>query len=82
MLFTMLCSLILGMGVPTTANYIIQATVSAPALIHLGVEPLAAHLFVFYFGIVADITPPVALAAFAGSGIAGSGSLKNRCRSF
>lgn len=72
MLFTMLTSLVLGMGVPTTANYIIQATVSAPALISLGVPPIAAHLFVFYFGIVADITPPVALAAFAGSGIAGS----------
>lgn len=82
MLFTMLCSLILGMGVPTTANYIIQATVSAPALIHLGVEPLAAHLFVFYFGIVADITPPVALAAFAGSGIAGSDPLKTGVEAF
>jgi len=82
MVFTMLCSLILGMGVPTTANYIIQATVSAPALIHLGVEPLAAHLFVFYFGIVADITPPVALAAFAGSGIAGSDPLKTGVEAF
>jgi len=82
MLFTMLCSLILGMGVPTTANYIIQATVSAPALIQLGVEPLAAHLFVFYFGIVADITPPVALAAFAGSGIAGSDPLKTGVEAF
>ena len=76
MVFTMCCSLILGMGVPTTANYIIQATISAPAMIALGVEPIAAHLFVFYFGIVADITPPVALAAFAGSGIAGSNPLK------
>ena len=70
MVLTMIGSLILGMGVPTTANYIIQATVSAPALVSLGVHPLAAHLFVFYFGIVADITPPVALAAFAGAGIA------------
>ncbi|NLT94607.1 MAG: TRAP transporter permease [Clostridia bacterium] len=82
MLFTMFCSLILGMGVPTTANYIIQATVSAPALVHLGVEPLAAHLFVFYFGIVADITPPVCLAAFAGSGIAQSDPLKTGVEAF
>ncbi|MEW6274105.1 MAG: TRAP transporter permease [Bacillota bacterium] len=72
MFFTMISSIILGMGVPTTANYIIQATISAPALTSLGVSVLAAHLFVFYFGIIADITPPVALAAFAASGIAGS----------
>ena len=72
MIFTMLCSILLGMGVPTTANYIIQATISAPALMALNVPKIAAHLFVFYFGIVADITPPVALAAFAGAGIAGS----------
>ncbi|MBI4537731.1 MAG: TRAP transporter permease [candidate division NC10 bacterium] len=70
--FTMITSLILGMGVPTTANYVITATMAAPALILLGVPKLAAHLFVFYFGIVADITPPVALAAYAGSGIARS----------
>ena len=76
MVFTMLCSIVLGMGVPTTANYIIQATISAPALMALNVPALAAHLFVFYFGIVADITPPVALAAFAGSGIAGSNPMK------
>lgn len=82
MFFTMIGSLILGMGVPTTANYIIQATVSAPALISLGIHPLAAHLFVFYFGIVADITPPVALAAFAGSGIAQSNPLKTGIEAF
>ena len=76
MVFTMIASLILGMGVPTTANYIIQATVSAPALITLGAAPLAAHMFVFYFGIVADITPPVALAAFAGAGIAKANPFK------
>jgi TRAP-type uncharacterized transport system fused permease subunit len=64
------------MGVPTTANYIIQATISAPALVALDVPPIAAHLFVFYFGIVADITPPVALAAFAGAGIAGGQPMK------
>ena len=76
MVFTMLCSILLGMGVPTTANYIIQATISAPALVALGVPTIAAHMFVFYFGIVADITPPVALAAFAGSGIAGSNPMR------
>jgi len=68
--FTMITSLILGMGVPTTANYVITATMAAPALVLLGVPKLAAHLFVFYFGIIADITPPVALAAYAGAGIA------------
>jgi TRAP transporter 4TM/12TM fusion protein len=68
--FTMITSLILGMGVPTTANYVITSTIAAPALVMLGVPLLAAHLFVFYFGIVADITPPVALAAYAGAGIA------------
>jgi TRAP transporter 4TM/12TM fusion protein len=72
LIFTMITSLILGMGVPTTANYIITSTIAAPALIQLGVHPLAAHMFVFYFGIVADITPPVALAAYAGAGIAKS----------
>jgi len=72
MFFTMITSLILGMGVPTTANYVITATMCAPALVLLGVEKLAAHLFVFYFGIIADITPPVALAAYAGAGIARS----------
>ncbi len=66
--FTMITSLILGMGVPTTANYVITATMCAPAVIMLGVPKLAAHLFVFYFGIIADITPPVALAAYAGAG--------------
>lgn len=76
MIFTMFSSIILGMGVPTTANYIIQATISAPALVALDVPPIAAHLFVFYFGIVADITPPVALAAFAGAGIAGGNPMK------
>ncbi len=74
--FTMITSLILGMGAPTTANYIITSTIAAPALILLKVPPLAAHMFVFYFGIVADITPPVALAAYAGSGIARSDPMK------
>ena len=73
---TMLTSLILGMGVPTTANYVITSTIAAPALIQLGVPTLAAHMFVFYFGIIADITPPVALAAYAGSAISGGDPLK------
>jgi TRAP transporter 4TM/12TM fusion protein len=74
--FTMITSLILGMGAPTTANYIITSTIAAPALILLQVAPLAAHMFVFYFGIIADLTPPVALAAYAGAGIARSDPMK------
>ncbi|MCL2197846.1 MAG: TRAP transporter permease [Defluviitaleaceae bacterium] len=68
--FCMLASLILGMGVPTTAKYVIMATVTAPILVRLGVPLLAAHMFVFYFGTDADITPPVALASYAGAAIA------------
>lgn len=74
--FTMITSLILGMGSPTTANYVITSTIAAPALITLGVPILAAHMFAFYYGIVADLTPPVALAAFAGAGIAKANPLK------
>ena len=73
---TMITSLILGMGVPTTANYVITSTIAAPALISLGVPILAAHMFVFYFGIIADITPPVALAAFAGAAISGGNPIR------
>ena len=73
---TMLCCIILGMGVPTTANYCIMAATCAPILIKLGVPQVAAHFFVFYFGIVADITPPVALAAYAGSAIAKSNPMR------
>ena len=76
LLLTMLCCIVLGMGVPTTANYCIMAGVCAPILIALNVEPVAAHFFVFYFGIVADITPPVALAAYAGSAIAKSDPMR------
>lgn len=76
LVFTMVASLVLGMGIPTTATYIVLATMAAPALEKLGVVPLAAHLFVFYFGVVADITPPVALAAYAGAAIAGSNPWK------
>lgn len=74
--FTMLTSLVLGMGVPTTANYVITSTIAAPALIMLDVPRLAAHMFVFYFGIIADVTPPVALAAYAGAAISGGNALK------
>ncbi len=73
---TMLACIILGMGVPTTANYVIMATTCAPILTKMGIEPIAAHMFVFYFGIVADITPPVALAAYAGAAIAKSNPMK------
>lgn len=73
---TMVTSLVLGMGVPTTANYVITSTIAAPALVSLGVPILAAHMFVFYFGIIADITPPVALAAFAGAAISGGNPIK------
>ena len=74
--FTMICCIVLGMGVPTTANYCIMASTCAPILIKMGVPTIAAHFFVFYFGIVADITPPVALAAYAGSAIAKSDPMK------
>jgi TRAP transporter 4TM/12TM fusion protein len=73
---TMLCCIVLGMGVPTTANYCIMASTCAPILITLGIPKVAAHFFVFYFGIVADITPPVALAAYAGSAIAKADPMK------
>ncbi len=73
---TMLCCIVLGMGVPTTANYCIMASTCAPILITMGVPALAAHFFVFYFGIVADLTPPVALAAYAGAAIAKSDPMK------
>ncbi|QKS71801.1 TRAP transporter permease [Paenalkalicoccus suaedae] len=68
--FTMIACILLGMGLPTTANYVVTASIAAPALMTFGVEDIAAHMFVFYFGIVADITPPVCLAAYAGAGIA------------
>lgn len=70
--FTMITSLILGIGVPTTANYVITSTIAAPALLMMNVPVLAAHMFAFYFGIVADVTPPVCLAAVAASGVAKS----------
>lgn len=74
--FTMIASIILGMGLPTTAKYIVLATMAVPALIRLDVNLMAAHLFILYFGVVADITPPVALAAYAGAGIAGASPMR------
>ena len=77
LILTMLCCIVLGMGVPTTANYIIMATTCAPILTSgMGMNLMAAHMFCFYFGIVADITPPVALAAYAGSAIAKAPPMK------
>ncbi len=73
---TAVCNVILGMGMPTTAVYIILATLAAPALVKLGISPMAAHLFVFYFGCLSHITPPVALAAYAGASLAGAPPMK------
>ena len=74
--FTMIASIILGMGAPTTANYLITSTITAGAIIQLGVQPIVAHMFAFYFGIIADVTPPVALAAIAGAAIAKARPMK------
>lgn len=78
LVLTMLCCIVLGMGVPTTATYCIMAATCAPILVspEIGIATMAAHFFVFYFGIVADITPPVALAAYAGSAIAKASPMK------
>ena len=76
LVLTMLCCIVLGMGVPTTANYCIMASTCAPILVQMDIPMIAAHFFVFYFGIVADITPPVALAAYAGSAIAQGNPMK------
>ena len=80
--YTMLASIVLGTGLPTTANFIVTSTMAAPALFKLGVPAKAAYMFVFYFGIAADLTPPVALAAYAGSGIAGSDPMKTGVTAF
>ncbi len=76
LVLTMFCCIVLGMGVPTTANYCIMAATCAPILVRMGVPDIAAHFFVFYFGIVADLTPPVALAAYAGAAIAQANPMK------
>jgi TRAP-type uncharacterized transport system fused permease subunit len=72
LLLTAVVCIVLGMGMPTTAIYLVVATLAAPPLIKLGINPIAAHLFVFYFGLVSLITPPVAIAAFVAANIAGS----------
>ena len=76
LMLTMICCIILGMGLPTTATYCIMASTCAPILIQMGVPMVCAHFFVFYYGIVADITPPVALAAYAGAAISGGSPMK------
>ena len=73
---TMVVCLILGMGIPTIPNYIITSSIAAPALLKLGVPLIVSHMFVFYFGIMADLTPPVALAAFAAASIAKASPMK------
>jgi TRAP-type uncharacterized transport system fused permease subunit len=76
LLMTGIVCILMGCGIPTTANYIIMVTVAAPTLVQLGVEPLVAHFFVFYYGVLADITPPVALAAYAAAGMSGGDPFK------
>lgn len=80
LLFTLMMTgvvcILMGCGIPTTANYIIMVTIAAPALVLLGTEPIVAHFFVFYYGVLADITPPVALAAYAAAGMAGADPFK------
>ena len=80
--FTAIACIIMGAGVPTTPTYIILAAIVAPALASLGVPQLATHFFIFYFGVLADVTPPVALAAFAASGIAGSEPMRTGMTAF
>ncbi|WP_263624552.1 TRAP transporter permease [Salipiger bermudensis] len=80
--FAMVVSIILGMGMPTTAAYAVAASVIAPGVINLGVEPLVAYLFIFYFAVMSAITPPVALAAYAGSALAGSDPIRTSVESF
>jgi len=82
LLFAMLISIILGMGMPTTAAYAVAASVVAPGLIQLGIEPLIAHFFVFYYAVISAITPPVALAAYAGAALAGSEPLRTSVTAF
>lgn len=82
LVLTMCASIILGMGLPTTAKYIVLATMAVPAITKLGVNLMSAHLFILYFGVVADVTPPVALAAYAGAGIAGANSMRTGIQAF
>ncbi len=82
LILTMIASLILGMGLPTSAAYVILAVITGPALITLGVEPISAHFFIFFFGCISTITPPVALSAYAGAGIAGADPMKTGFTAF
>ena len=82
LVLTMVVSLIMGMGVPTTAAYLVLASLVAPTMIQLGIPPLAAHMFIFYFGCISSITPPVALAAYAGAGLAGGDPNKTGYKAF
>lgn len=82
LVLTMVVSLIMGMGVPTTAAYLVPASLVAPTMIQLGIPPLAAHMFIFYFGCISSITPPVALAAYAGAGLAGCDPNKTGYKAF
>lgn len=82
LIFAMLLSIILGMGMPTTAAYAVAASVVAPGLVRMGMEPLLAHMFVFYYAVISAITPPVALAAFAAAGITGTDPMKTAGEAF
>ena len=82
LVLTLVLSLIMGMGVPTTAAYLVLASLVAPTMIQLGIPPLAAHMFIFYFGCISSITPPVALAAYAGAGLAGCDPNKTGYKAF
>ncbi len=80
--YTAIASLILGMGLPTTPNYIVVSIIAAPALLKFGIVPLVSHMFVFYYGILADLTPPVPVAAYAAAGISQGDPFKTGVRSF
>ena len=82
LIFAMFISILLGMGMPTTAAYAVAASVVAPGLVQLGIEPLTAHFFVFYFAVVSAITPPVALASYAAAGISGANAMETSVASF
>jgi TRAP transporter 4TM/12TM fusion protein len=82
LILTMIACLILGMGLPTTAAYIITSVLAVPALTSMGVETMAAHLFILYFAIISFITPPVAISAFAAAGVAGSDSMRTGLKAF
>ncbi|WP_424475253.1 TRAP transporter permease [Oceanobacillus kimchii] len=82
LIFAMLISIILGMGMPTTAAYAVAASVIAPGLVNIGIDPIIAHMFVFYYAVISAITPPVALAAFAAAGISGTNPMKTSVEAF